>query len=422
MRDPLGWLRILPGASEGKQGRRLVPIRANDYAVGSPSHTPYDPGGCTPNFPWCNQPEHIDDPRCEWECRPERPESWDFYNVALPDRMFVRAFARTARPGGTLCVPPGSQTDAGLVAQQGGRCTERLAFTNPVWVDNTSGPPPGDFDITCTPSILSLPGGNTATCTVRSTGAFSRRVQLGCARLGAASCAFDPPSLIPPAGGTVTSTLTLSVGTIAAGTYEFQAQAVRTGVTRATVMSLVAGSVPGGDVTAAYDPTLQAPSCGFMVGRSCDSTWLVNGRGSGAVLMAEAHPPSTIARSCNEAGSTTRFPAERHVDRVKVSTVDGSPLEHGKLARIEADVALTSASYWTHAVDFFYAADAAHPVWTLIGTVVPFQSEPQTLSVTYPLPAGSLQAVRVQIRSGASSVPCAADTRADRDDLVFSVR
>jgi hypothetical protein len=421
MLDPLGTLRITPGAAEGKQGRRLVAIRANDYLVGWPRYTPSDPGGCTPNHDFCYH--FPDNPTCEWECRDPRPASWDFNNPSLPDRMFVRAFARTVRQAGALCEPPGQQTAAGVIAQLSGRCTERLAFTNPVWVDNMTGPPPGDFDITCTPSILNLYDGNTSTCTVSSIGGFARPVHLGCARLPEpASCLFEPAIVTPPAGGTVTSTLTLSVGPIAAGTYAFQAQAARPGVTRTRLMQFIVGSVPGGDLTAAFDGAWQAPSCSTMIGRSCDSVRLVTGRGVGARLYAEPYPPSTIARSCNEAGSTARFPPERYVDRIKVSTSDGSPLERGKLVQIDADVAMLSDDAWGHAVDFFYTADAAHPVWTLIGTVVPYQTELHTVSAPYLLPAGDLQAVRVQIREGASSVPCAADTRADRDDLIFAVR
>jgi hypothetical protein len=158
-----------------------------------------------------------------------------------------------------------------------------------------------------------------------------------------------------------------------------------------------------------------------MVGRSCDSTWLVTGRGRGPRAVAEPHPPNTIARSCNEAGSSSRFPPDRFIDRVKVSTADGTPLEHGKQVRIDADVGMLSDEPWSHAVDFFYTADVAHPAWTLIGTVVPDQAEVHTVSATYGLPDGPLQAVRVQIRAGATSAPCAADTHADRDDLIFAV-
>jgi hypothetical protein len=186
-------------------------------------------------------------------------------------------------------------------------------------------------------------------------------------------------------------------------------------------VDFIVGSVPGGDVTAAFDAAWQAPSCGSMIGRSCDSTWLLTGRGLGPRWVAEPHAPNTIADACNEAGSSTRFPADRFVDRVKVSTVDGTPIARGKQVRIDADVGMLSEEPWWHAVDFFYTADAAQPAWTLIDTVVPDQSEVHPVSVTYALPDGPLQAVRVQIRKGATSAPCAADTHADRDDLIFAV-
>jgi hypothetical protein len=73
------------------------------------------------------------------------------------------------------------------------------------------------------------------------------------------------------------------------------------------------------------------------------------------------------------------------------------------------------------ATDFFYAADATNPVWTLIGTRVPTAAGAQTLSIGYTLPAGALQAVRVQHRYQGSATACASGNYNDRDDLVFAV-
>src|SRR5262249_53402830 len=200
-----------------------------------------------------------------------------------------------------------------------------------------------DFTLACSPSVLNLYDGNTSTCTVTSTGGFSRPVHLGCSRLlSLASCAFEPAIVTPTAGGTVTSTLTLSAGTTPTGTYEFQAEATRPGVLRTSLVDFIVGSVPGGDVTAAFDAARQARSGGTMIGRSCDPTWLLTGRGLGPRLVAEPHAPNTISDACNEAGSSTRFPADRFVDRVKASTVDGTPFGRGKQVRIDADVGMLS--------------------------------------------------------------------------------
>ena len=49
-------------------------------------------------------------------------------------------------------------------------------------------------------------------------------------------------------------------------------------------------------------------------------------------------------------------------------------------------------------LDLYYAANAASPTWTLITTLTPTAAGAQTLSATYTLPAGALQAVRAQFR------------------------
>jgi hypothetical protein len=73
------------------------------------------------------------------------------------------------------------------------------------------------------------------------------------------------------------------------------------------------------------------------------------------------------------------------------------------------------------AADFFYAANATSPVWTLIGTRVPTAAGAQVLSINYTLPTGALQAVRVQYRYQGSATACASGAYNDRDDLVFAV-
>jgi hypothetical protein len=103
-----------------------------------------------------------------------------------------------------------------------------------------------------------------------------------------------------------------------------------------------------------------------------------------------------------------------------VSTTDGTPFAAGKAVTIEASVwAWTTPS--ADAADFFYAPNANSPVWTLIGTRVPAAAGAQTLSIGYTLPAGALQAVRVQYRYQGSAAACASGAYNDRDDLVFAV-
>src|SRR4029453_3623034 len=59
--------------------------------------------------------------------------------------------------------------------------------------------------------------------------------------------------------------------------------------------------------------------------------------------------------------------------------------------------------------------------WTFLTTLTPTVVGAQTLSATYTLPSGALQAVRAQFRFGDGGSTCAAGGFNDRDDLVFAV-
>src|SRR6185295_13220148 len=152
----------------------------------------------------------------------------------------------------------------------------------------------------------------------------------------------------------------------------------------------VNGTGGGGDLIAAFDAARQAPACN-TVGRSCDTgASLVLGR---AALGPEPNQPNTVNDSCAD-GTAGTFHSDESNDRVKVSTTDGTNFAAGKTVRIDATVwAWTTPS--ADAADFYFASNAASPTWTFIGTVVPTVAGAQTLSATYTLPAGALQAVRV---------------------------
>jgi hypothetical protein len=176
-----------------------------------------------------------------------------------------------------------------------------------------------------------------------------------------------------------------------------------------------AGGAP--DLTATFDAARQAPSCGTTVGRSCDTgASLVLGRnGDGP----EPNQPNTIADSCAD-GTSGTFHVDESNDRVRVFTTDGTAFAPGKTVTIQATVwAWTTPSADT--ADFYFAANASSPTWTLIGSVQPTAAGAQTLSVNYTLPAGAMQAVRVQFRYQSSNASCASGGYNDRDDLVFAV-
>jgi bacterial leucyl aminopeptidase len=103
-----------------------------------------------------------------------------------------------------------------------------------------------------------------------------------------------------------------------------------------------------------------------------------------------------------------------------VTTVDGTNLAAGKQAKIE----LTVWSYSSTAdkADVYYTANANSPTWTLIGTLSPGGTGARTLSTTYTLPAGALQAVRVNFRYNGVASSCSTGAYDDHDDLIFAVQ
>jgi extracellular elastinolytic metalloproteinase len=172
----------------------------------------------------------------------------------------------------------------------------------------------------------------------------------------------------------------------------------------------------GGGQTAVFDAALHAPKCG-TVGSSCDSgaSLLLGRDGRGP----EPNQPNVIGPTCAD-GTSGTFHSDESNDRIVVSTTDGSNFAPGKTVRIDATVwAWTTPS--SDKLDLFFAANATSPTWTLLTTLTPTVAGAQTLSASYTLPSGALQAVRAQFRFQSTAVPCSAGGFNDRDDLVFAV-
>jgi hypothetical protein len=234
MLDPTGRLRITVTAAEGMAGRRRVSLRANDFVVGRRRFVDNPDPVCTWNNQVCAKPGHQNDEGCELTCTEPPPDEYRFDSVSAPDRVFVRAFARTMPPGGAA-----DCSTTNWIAARTGQCIERLAFTNPIWVDNRVAPPPPppapvpSFRVECTPAkLVAAPESKvTSTCTVTSTNGFSKAVTLGCAGLPAgAACRFSPVSVTPPANLAVASQLTISIGSsMRAGSYGIRVVGTSTG-------------------------------------------------------------------------------------------------------------------------------------------------------------------------------------------------
>ncbi|WP_342747706.1 M20/M25/M40 family metallo-hydrolase [Melittangium boletus] len=166
---------------------------------------------------------------------------------------------------------------------------------------------------------------------------------------------------------------------------------------------------------ATYDSTYKAPRCA-AVGTGCDSGTLLSGR---ATVGPEKSAPNTINSSCADGIKGTYFTDESN-ERIKVSTADGTNLAAGKTVTVEATVFAYSTS--TDKLDLYYSASVTSPSWKLIGTYSPPAKGQTTISATYALPTGSVQAVRARFRYNGSEVACGAGDYTDHDDLIFAVQ
>ncbi|MGD0682570.1 MAG: phospholipase D-like domain-containing protein [Terracidiphilus sp.] len=172
--------------------------------------------------------------------------------------------------------------------------------------------------------------------------------------------------------------------------------------------------------TAVYNSTLKAPECA-TVGSSCDSgPSLLLGRDSMSG-GAEPNQPNTINSSCADGKSGTFHSSESN-DRIVVASTNGGALTQGNTVTVTATVWVYSISGSTKDyLDIYYTANASSPSWVLAATIAPTATGAQTLSTTYTLPTGSLQAVRANFRSGGSAAVCTTGSYDDHDDLIFAV-
>jgi bacterial leucyl aminopeptidase len=232
------------------------------------------------------------------------------------------------------------------------------------------------------------------------------------------TAAFSPNPITPPANSSATSTLTLTVsGTATIGTSTVTVTGTSGSLVHTTPIALTVSSASGAQ-TAVYSSTLKAPECA-TVGTSCDSgPSLLLGRDhiSGG---AEPNQPNTINNSCAD-GTTGTFHSDESNDRIVISSTSGA-LTHGTTATVTATV-WAYAGYTSDALDLYYAANANSPSWVFIKTIVPTKAGSQTLSATFTLPTGALQAVRAQFRYQGRASSCTTGSYNDHDDLIFAVQ
>jgi subtilisin family serine protease len=169
--------------------------------------------------------------------------------------------------------------------------------------------------------------------------------------------------------------------------------------------------VPG---VAAYDAQLAAPRC-IDSGPVCESGSLLAGRGA---LGPEPMAPNTLGGTCAD-GAQGKAGLDESLERLRVSSVDGSPIAAGKEVLVEAMLRAYAAGDVLH---LFWAADASAAAWSKIATLTPAGGGLQTLSARFAVPAGaSVQAVRARFTWGGSDEPCGSGPYDDHDDLAFEV-
>ena len=277
------------------------------------------------------------------------------------------------------------------------------------------------FTVAASPNSVSVQQGSTATSTitVTSQNGFNSATTLSASGLpSGVTASFSPNPVTPPANGSTTSTLTFTASSTATtGTSTVTITGTSGSTTATSTITLTVTSSSGAQ-TAVYDSTLKAPKCA-TVGTSCDTgASLILGRDtmSGG---AESHQPNTINSACAD-GTSGTFHSDESVDRLVVASTGGGSLTHGQSVTITATVwAWNTGS--SDSLDLYYAANANSPTWVFIGTIVPPAGGARSLSATYTLPSGSLQAVRANFRYQGSASSCTSGSYNDHDDLIFAV-
>jgi adenosine/AMP kinase len=268
-------------------------------------------------------------------------------------------------------------------------------------------PSPTPSSVTLAPSTVT--GGNPSTGTVLLSGPAPAGGSVVALASSLTSSATVPASVSIPAG--VTSG-TFTVTTLAqTATRTVTISASLNGLSASAVLT-VTRVLPVGNAT--FDTTLKVPRC-LTVGTFCDTGGMIDGRG---LLGPETNTPNTINATCID-GTAGTYHYDESLDRLKISTTDGSLLAAGKTVLIEATVWSYSTS---DSIDLYFAPDATNPVWTLLVTQPTTVSQQlQVLSTTFVLPSATLPAIRGNFRYVGSPGSCTTGSYDDRDDLVFAL-
>jgi DNA/RNA endonuclease YhcR with UshA esterase domain len=268
---------------------------------------------------------------------------------------------------------------------------------------------PTPASVTFSPNPVT--GGQTTTTTVTLSGAAPSGGSVVTLSSSAPANAPVPASLTIPAGSPSGTFAIATVGQSVTTTATISASL--NGLTQTGLLT-ISRVLPVGNAT--FDATLEAPRCS-SVDSFCDTGGLIDGRGP---VGPESNFPNTLGAACPD-GTGGTYHSDESLDRLKVSTVDGTPLAAGKTVTIEATVWVWGAT--SDFLDLYFAPDASAPVWTPIATgLVGTTSQTlQVLSTTFVLPSATLPVIRGGWRFGGSAISCTSGTFDDHDDLVFAL-
>jgi hypothetical protein len=341
-----------------------------------------------------------------------------FLNTAAPTGGAVVALASSS---GAATVPASVTVTAGATSATFTITTTHVSVQTAVTISATY---PAGLTQTAALTVLASPtpasvtfspnpvtGGQSTTATVTLSGPAPSGGSVVSLTSSAPANAPVPASLTVPAGATSGTFTIATVGQSVTTTATISASLNGLTQTGALTISRV---LPVGNAT--FDTALEAPRC-LTATSFCDTGGLIDGRAS---LGPETNTPNTLAASCLD-GTSGTYHSDESLDRLKVSTTDGTPLAAGKTVTIEATVWVFSAS--SDFLDLYFAPDATAPVWTPIATglLATTSQTLQVVSTTFVLPSATLPAIRGVWRFVGSASTCTTGSYDDHDDLVFAL-
>jgi trimeric autotransporter adhesin len=237
-----------------------------------------------------------------------------------------------------------------------------------------------DFGISCNPSSLSILQGGSAptTCTVNSVLGFSAAVGLSCTGAPAGvTCSYNPPSVTPPANGTATSTLTVSVaGTVAPGSYNFTAQGTSGPLVHGANIALTVNTQSAGPTALAVDASgngVFQPNETVTVAPSWRNTGTVVMALTGALtnFTGPGGPTYTIADGAADYGSINAGATAPCTDCYSLGITSGTrPVQHWDTTALETVTPTSTTKTWTlHVGDSFTDVPASNGFYRFIETI-----------------------------------------------------